>query len=351
MRRYVLPGVCLAAAVLAWVAVWPRLRVGYYCGVARRDLTRGDITSAFEPLARAEQIRPTEPQVQFLLAVAHRRAGQMAAFRARLERAAAKGYLAVYRLHDAWKTLDVWLQWRPESPSARMIRGEFYEGLGDVVAAIEDYRVALAGLPGDCRVRIKLGQVLLRKNHTAEAQEQFRACLAVAPDEVEALLGMAQCARVLGDVAEARRNAMAALAEDLTPHQRALAVAECGRLLLGEQKPRDALVPLAEAAELAPWDPSIRISLATALARSGAALQAEIDAPHQSLAFFYARASTIRRANPERAAPAITSTSNSYKEVVMGLMLGGNESGARGRPTRSGRWGEACQPPQRMDCK
>jgi tetratricopeptide (TPR) repeat protein len=277
-----------------------------------------------ESLARAEQIGPADAQVQYLLAVADRRVGQMAAFRTRLERAgvlgwsaddverqewlaavqtghveslqsrvqqavadgvpndvaeeiyeaAAKGYLAVYRLRDAWKGLDVWLQWRPESAPARVLRGQLYEQLGDLPMAVEDFRAALAQLPGDRKVQIKLGQMLLQANRTEEAQEQFRVRLAAAPSDVDALLGMAQCACLLHDAAEARRSVAALLAEDLSPYQRGLAEAEWGRLLLVENKPREAVAPLLEAAELAPFEGSIHLSLMAALARSGQPEQA-----------------------------------------------------------------------------
>ncbi len=319
VRRFIVPAGCLVAAAILAVWGWPWLRVGWHLRAARNALGRGDVAAALAPLHAADRIRSDSAEIQYLLAVAHRRRGDLGEFGDRLRRAAelgspeediqrqrwlasvqvgqvqslpsrvkeaearglpdemaeeiyeaaARGYLAAHRLRDAWASLGLWLQWRPESPSARFLRGQLYEKLGNPAKAVEDYRAAVASLPADCRVRVKLGQALLQLNQVEEAREEFRASLDLSPYDADALLGMAQCARQLGDDAEARRALQSALAEELSGERRAVALAEVGCILLREKQVQEAIGALDEAAESAPGDPSIHDVLALALAGVG----------------------------------------------------------------------------------
>ncbi len=309
----------------AAIAFWPWVSASQQLSAARRALRLGDVAAALEALDAARAIQPDRAEVQYLLAVASRRAGRPGQVEPHLRRAAelgwpeedlrrqawlataqsgnvkgverylmeaiergvsdddaeeiyeavAKGHLAAYRLRDAWKCVDVWLQWRSDAPVARKLRAYIYERLEQWPRAIEDYRVALESLPEDREARVKLAQALLLANQFDEARQEFETCLAADPGDPEALLGLAQCERRLGADDEVRRHVQAALARTLTPLQRANALAELGRLALGEGKAQEAVDLLQEAAGLAPAESAIRLSLATALTRAGQPEQAK----------------------------------------------------------------------------
>jgi tetratricopeptide (TPR) repeat protein len=305
--------------------LWPWSRVTHHLNTARQALERGDPRAALVPLQVAEKIQPHRAEVQYLLAVAYRRAGQFEAFRRCLQRAAdlnwpaeelerqnwqavaqtgdvdtvrerlmetiahdppdqvaeeiyeaiARGYLASYRLRDAWRCLDMWLRWRPNAPQARMMRAYVYDQLDQVPAAIEDYRAAVEGLPASREARLKLAELLFRQGAVDEANSHYRACLAADAGDAEAFVGAARCAQSQGDAAEARRCVAAALALHPEPKPRADALTERGRLLLAEGTPEEAIEALTEAVQLAPAEIPIHRVLAAALTRVGQAERAK----------------------------------------------------------------------------
>jgi Tfp pilus assembly protein PilF len=165
--------------------------------------------------------------------------------------------------------LDIWLQWRPDAPPARIMRASVYEQLGEYDLACQDYRAALAVLPDHREARIRLGQALMIRRRYDEARVEFQTRLAAAPDDVDALLASAQGARLQGHVAEARRQLETALPLTLTAPQRGLALRELGRILLDEGNVGEALDSLTRAVAILPGDAQIHHALGTALARVG----------------------------------------------------------------------------------
>jgi tetratricopeptide (TPR) repeat protein len=322
----------LAAAMLCW----PWVRVERNLNAARQSLAQGDPAAALDPLQRAEQTRPNRADVQYLLAVAHRRSGRLDRFQAHLFRARELGYppddvqrqewlavaqsgnvgkvegrllkaiecgvaddvaeeiyeaivrghLAAFRFRDAWLGLDMWLQWRPDAPQARLMRATLYEEMGEIQSAVEDYRATLARLADNRLARIHLGQLMLGQGQIEEAKEQFLACVAADPDDADALLGAARCARAQQENGKARGFLDAALAGEMPARERAEVLAELGQLLLDEGKVPESVEALSQAVALAHAEGPIHHKLSLALFRAGQAERAE---------FHGQRAQQIRR--------------------------------------------------------
>jgi tetratricopeptide (TPR) repeat protein len=298
---------------------WPWARVTRLLTASRQALRAGDPDTALDLLQAAEGIQPRRAEVQYLLAVASRRAGRLDQFESHLDQAEslgwnaediarqralaaaqsgnvaaveqplsdaidegapddvaeeiyeafAKGHLATYRLREAWICLEAWLQWKPQAPQARLMRAYLFEQMNQWRAAADDYQAALEQLPDSGEARVKLARALLTQNLVEEAQAHYRARLEVAPDDPEALVGLVRCESKLGHTEAARHSIEAALAADLPPYARGVVLGEWGRLLLADGKTHEALAVLERAAALAPGETQVHSALATALARAG----------------------------------------------------------------------------------
>jgi tetratricopeptide (TPR) repeat protein len=320
VRRFVLLVgglLVVAGAVLYW---WSRPGLRVHLDAARDALSAGDAAGALAHLKTAETLAGDRAEVQYLLAVAHRRLGRVKPFELHLARAAqlgcpeedlqrqrwlalaqlgesvaierqlmdliqrgatdeaaeeiyealAMGHLASYRLQHAWQCLDHWLHWRPDAPQAHLLRAGIYEQLGDISAAVEDYRTVIESAPNRRDVRIMLAEtLLLGRGGVEEALGHYQVCLASDPEDVDAILGVAQCERRLGKSADARKRLDGILQRELTPNQRVTALVELGEALLSERKGKEAAEVLAEAVELAPANLSVHLAMGRALTASG----------------------------------------------------------------------------------
>ena len=324
-RRWLMAGGLLVAATAA-TCVWPWVRGQRYLTAARRALEVGDLESALTLLGAAETRQPASGEVQYVLAVANRRAGRLDRFRVHLRQAKerrwpaadlerqewlataqvgdveavrgrllalaergagdgqaeeicealTRGCLAAYRLREAWKYLEMWLQWRPEDPQAHLLRAYVHEQLEQLPLAVEDYRATLAQLPNHRDAHFKLAELLYQQGTLDEAEAHFQACVDSDASDVDALIGTARCAVRRGSAAAAQLALDAASSLPLTTAQRANVLAERGRARLQEGQIRDAVEILSQAVELAPAELTIQLSLATALARSGQPEQAKL---------------------------------------------------------------------------
>lgn len=324
---------CVAVAVVGlvgWMTV-PRVASLHYLGAARERLACGDFPAAIQWLRKAERAQPHSAEVQYLLAAAYRRAGQLDRFGGHLEtarrlgwpeaelsrqvwlagvqsgevlgaearlrtmvaegvsdevaeevyEALAKGYLRSFRWRDAWVCLEAWLGWRPDAPHAHVMQGYLREQASDWAGAAEEYRAALQRLPSLGEARLRLARLLLQQNQVDQAREEFLARLADSPEDGEALAGLAQCEVRRGDMPAARSAIARALAAELPTYQRGVVLGEWGRLLLADGKTDQALAVLQQAVAQAPGEAQIHVHLATALARTG---QPEQAAYHQQRA-------------------------------------------------------------------
>lgn len=88
-------------------------------------------------------------------------------------------------------------------PGTYLMLGRAFKGQGDLDAAIECYRSAIAGDPGMVDARISLGLALKDQGRVEEAVAAYRAALARNPDSFEALLNLGNALQLRGESGEA----------------------------------------------------------------------------------------------------------------------------------------------------
>lgn len=165
--------------------------------------------------------------------------------------ALARGYRSVYALDHALRALDQWLERRPDSVQARLLRGWVYERLDRPEDAAKDYRAILAGRPDHAEAMLRLGQVLLQGGHAAEALPWFERLPQDAEHRHAAGLGRARCL-IATDRADEARPILEGLAAE--PPSDPAVLYEQGKLALTQARTEDAQRCLAQAATLAPHD-------------------------------------------------------------------------------------------------
>jgi tetratricopeptide (TPR) repeat protein len=316
-------GVFLFVVGIATV-VGPRLRVVQHLAEARAALMSGDLGLALRAAEAADRVRSTA-ETQYVLAVVKRRSGRLGEFAAHLRQAAdlgwpeadiqrqqwlaiaqqgdvdavrplllraleqgstdeqadeiyeafAKGYLATFRIPDAWMCVDFWLRWRPDAAQPRIMRACIYEQTDNRNEAIEDYRAVLAVLPHHQEARIRLARALYVRKRYDEALAEYQTCLASAPEDPDALLGVAQCLRRLGRDTEAKDYLDGVFLVASTAYQQGMALAELGHLSLAQGNPREAMDFLMQALALIPGETLVYHGLGMAAARMGNRQQAE----------------------------------------------------------------------------
>jgi tetratricopeptide (TPR) repeat protein len=165
--------------------------------------------------------------------------------------ALAHGYMRSYRLPEARHVLDLWLERQPDAIQALRWRGDAEEHMRSVDPAIDDYRRVLELDPTLDAVRLHLGEVLLLKGRSQEAQEQLQIVCDRQPQNAAAFVGLARCYRLLSDTDKARAALDAALA--LNPDEEG-AISLRGRLEMETGHAAEAEPWLRRAAANAPYD-------------------------------------------------------------------------------------------------
>lgn len=232
----------VAVVVLSSLWLW----TAWSLRAARQALSAADPHRALEILKSVEPVRPHNAELLFLLAKAHRRAGQLTPAAASLKRAErlgwdkedlqcernlmlmqmgrlqeteayfhrvsrtaddqlaeeiyearAQGLLHSYRLGEALVCLNFWLQWTPEAVQARCWRADLWERLEHWEKACQDYRAALNRAPDHRLARERLASCLLTLNNAEKALQEYETLLSGDPDDPQALIGAAKCLRAL----------------------------------------------------------------------------------------------------------------------------------------------------------
>lgn len=185
--------------------------------------------------------------------------------------ARSRGYLANYRLFDAEVTLDHWVEARPKSIPARMMRADIRDRESNFQAAEREYREVLALAPANIPARLKRGRLLMHNNKIPEAMEEFRACLQIAPRDITAQIGLAECEYRSGNGIDAAQERLEqVLKQELAASQRAQTLSLLGDIVRGKKENERAIKYLLEALSLAPTiDPAPYRNLSGAYAALG----------------------------------------------------------------------------------
>lgn len=301
------------AGILCLAVAWPLLRYNLSSSrwqQAQSFLESGDPAAAIRLLEVEQRAAPQSADIEYWLAVAHRRAGHISVFKEHLKRAQdlgyrqdeierqvflsriqlamfspeleqqaerliqdsdkysgsrmdlfvdefyearAQGYVANYRLEDAALAANHWVAARPDSIPARMLRADIHEREVKFPEAERDYLEILARAPNNVEARLELARLLKTRFKCEEAAEDYRLCLQIAPEEIQAKIGLAECEfRSKGGAGAARERLLKVLDEKLTPKDRASALFLLGEIARSE-KHNDLVVKyLTEALQLAP---------------------------------------------------------------------------------------------------
>jgi predicted Zn-dependent protease len=183
-----------------------------------------------------------------------------------------QGYIQSYRLSQAFRCLQLWLERRPDDVQALLWRAEVEQLRSSTQDALADYRRVVDQEPERDRARLRLAELLAAEHKPAEAVAHFEHLRQKQPANSTVLLGLARCRRLLGEAAEAGRL-LDTLLENSPDDVGALG--ERGRLLLDMGKASEAERCLRKAAELAPYDRDIVYALFLCLQQSGQAKEAE----------------------------------------------------------------------------
>jgi tetratricopeptide (TPR) repeat protein len=228
------------------------------------EVQLGDISKADEPELLAQAQRVATDQIA-----------------AETYEAIARGYLTTYRLKEAWQCLDFWLQWRPSSVSARLMRAEVLVRTGMPALAVEEYRKILEHSDKVATAKEKLAVTLLKLNEVEESAKLLRATCSENPNVSEPWIELAEAERRLGNLDAARQAIEKAMALGVTPRQRGQCCSILGQLSMAEQNPQQATGLLLVATELVPEDATAHHALGGALTFTG---QSELGAKHREIA-------------------------------------------------------------------
>lgn len=167
--------------------------------------------------------------------------------------ARARGYLANYRLFDTEVTLDHWVQARPKSVPARLMRADIRQREYNYQAAEREYREVLALDPGNLSAHQKRARLLMHNSKIPEATEEFRVCLQLDPELIDAQIGLAECEYRSGEGIDAARERLRKVLEHQLPDkQRAEVLFLLGEIARGKKDYEEAIKWLTEALKLAP---------------------------------------------------------------------------------------------------
>jgi len=158
----------------------------------------------------------------------------------------------------------------PDSPLVVELNAENLEKQGEWKKAIDEYRVLLQRAPEMPGIHYRIARLLMLQPGTASTGEEARK---EAEGELKIYPQNAGAEYLLGELA---RNADK-LPEAIAHFQRALSLNAgltdayfgLGRALVDSDRPADAVPPLETAARLAPDNPTIHFTLATAYQRVG----------------------------------------------------------------------------------
>jgi predicted Zn-dependent protease len=265
--------------------VWPNsARVNFLMAQAARRA--GDLDDAARSLRRAEQAGWVVEAIELEKTLAGVQQGELervepvlADFVRRdhpdkllILEALAQGCRRTYQLPRALAHLDAWLGAQPDSVRALVWRGETLLLLGRDRDALADYRKAVEVDPHEDEARLKVAELLLGFHQPEEASKHFTELLNRHPDQGEALFGLARCRAEQGDTPGAVKLLDRLLS--LQPEHPG-ALTERGKIALDAGSPQDAEQWLRRAAGVAPFERETLYTLCRCLTANGHTREAE----------------------------------------------------------------------------
>lgn len=176
---------------------------------------------------------------------------------------------ATYRAGDhrrALRLFEAHLEREPGHTWARYMLGLAARKADRPDRAVRAFRTVLEEDPDHAGTRVNLARTLLDSDRPEEALETLRPVLRGPRPPADALRVAGNAAQTTGDRDRAERLYRAAVSTDGSD---AWSMNNLGLLLIRRGRYREALGPLARAAELRPDRPEIRNNLAAALERTG----------------------------------------------------------------------------------
>jgi tetratricopeptide (TPR) repeat protein len=180
--------------------------------------------------------------------------------------ALSRGYLNSACRSDALKCAEMLRRIAPERAEGALCRGRVLETLSRDPEALRDYQRAVELAPASDEARLRLGATLYRLGRPLEALPHYKCLEQRQPSNADVLLGLARCSYELHALDEARRFSDRLLTEhpDHVP-----ALLDRGRLELHAGRPAEAERWLRHAADGAPCDRDVHISLRQCLEAEG----------------------------------------------------------------------------------
>lgn len=193
-----------------------------------------------------------------------------------LYEALSKGYLHAYRFLDAQRTLNFWIDWRPQDAEPRLWRAGIWEKMDKWEQAVAEYQGILKYNPRHYEARLSIARVQMSHlNSVDAAREGFERCLAQRPDDVGAILGLAECERRLSepDAAEARLRALEQ--RELSDDQKSGVWMQLGQILMERRQLPEAIDLLNRVVAAEPHNSTAMYTLGLAFASDGKQAEAE----------------------------------------------------------------------------
>lgn len=265
--------------------VWPNSgRVNFLMAQAARRA--GDLDEAARSLRRAEQAGWVAEAIDLEKTLGQVQQGDLdqaepllASFVERdhpdkllILEALVQGCRRTYQLPRALVHLNTWLEAQPESVRALVWRGETLLLLGRARDALADYQKAVEIDPAEDEARLKAAELFLGNHQSQEASSHFAELLNRHPEQGEALLGLARCRAEQGDTAEAVKLLDRLLS--LQPEHSG-ALAERGTIALEAGNPQEAEKLLRRAAKAAPFERATLYTLYRCLTANGHTREAD----------------------------------------------------------------------------
>ncbi len=180
--------------------------------------------------------------------------------------ALAKGYIRIYRINSAARSLSLLLEQNPNHGEALVLRSRLLAHSSRVVEALQDLRRAVELYPDNDAWQQELAELLLQQNLAEEALPHYQHLCQRRSRDITILVGLVRCWNLLGKGAECRPLIESLLERD---PENPFLLADRGQLELETGNDSEAERCLRRAFARMPTDYQIGYKLFTCLSRQG----------------------------------------------------------------------------------